>query len=607
MKLKSSKKKYNNYKVCHPQETIDRIKNGFEEVGLKVNCENWDYDGIFVSSAWIENDYQISGGKGTSEVLSQASAYAELAERFSSAYMGEYRINILKYQEYKYSKDTNYAYKNQAKKKIDLDYFYSPFAKKNEYDKVVIDLINNFPFYWQKAYSLTEKVDVNIPYFWYRASQGTNGLASGNSIEEATMHAIGEVLERHVTSKILTEKLVTPTIDPNTVSNYELIKIFEFFKKENINFIIKDFSLGYPLTTIAEMFTDNNCKSTNDFTDARNHNIVIGTDTNPEIAAIRCFTEYAQGFFKKNKNIEKFWYKWQNLGLEYKPDKDMEIYYHLHHIRIYDEDFLKKENKRISFREMPNFSNNDYLVELNNCITNFANIDVEILCIDLTHPVLNFPTVQVIIPQLQILKVNPSIINIFIKLAESNKLIDSNDKSIEILKKYNFYEKSLSNYLLTEKWYQSIEKIKEVIEKLEICIAQEPLENSNILELSVYEILSYLYIRLKDYKKAKVCSSILLELCNFSANQTKTSNMLLSYARIQYFLDTKSIKMESKSIGIIKIMEKTGLSPEIDFKWLNIGNIDSENPFTICNFKCDSCNDFDEICIWKKINISEFS
>lgn len=608
--LTNSLKKYNNYKVCNPNETIDKITKGFDKLNLKINFKEWFNNEVFVSTANLENDSLITAGKSHSSVLSKASAYGELAERFSSMLAGEFYTNLSKYFEEKHKNGALCSYTDLNKEKIGLDYFFYSFKENFKEDKKILDLVKNFPFLWEDAASLINNKTVKIPYFWHRTNQGSNGLASGNSIEEAIFHAIAEILERYCLSQTILNEYILPTIKPESATNNDLLKIIDFFNKENIEFTIKDCSLGMPLATIGVLFNDKNCSGNNDFVNTKNNNLVFGTDTDPQIAAMRCFTEYVQCYWKGYEKAEQFCEKWEKLGLKFEPNKNDIVSAQLVTVRLFDASFLKKASKTISFLDIPNNFNSDYLVEINNCLDAFKKLGYDVLFIDQTHPIINFPVAQIIIPELQIAHRGKNIINIFSKLAFDYKITYHSDKYFQIIENHLGYKPkpSLEDFILFEKWYDNEIGITKFINKIEKNVKAEPMEFNEILNVSVYAILAYLYISIGKLKKAYDYSKMIPAICISNPNNTKKFDMLFDYARIQKFLTEKGFKQNKDSIGLLKIMQSTGLSTDIDDKWKDLGKPHAKNPFKYCDFNCEKCNTADEYhCIWKNLSIKNFN
>ncbi len=76
----------NKYGKCDiPSNTIRKIKDGFRKLDLDVQYSAFRVsDNIFWGRIWIDSIRRVCNGKGITPELAEASAYAELAERFSA-------------------------------------------------------------------------------------------------------------------------------------------------------------------------------------------------------------------------------------------------------------------------------------------------------------------------------------------------------------------------------------------------------------------------------------------------------------------------------------------------------------------------------------------
>ena len=102
----------------------------------------------------------------------------------------------------------------------------------------------------------------------------TNGLASGNVIEEAVLHGIFEVVERDAWSIFELTKRNKKQIDLDTIENDTVSELVEKFTEQGIKIKLMDI--------------------TADLKDAALLTLGVGTHLNPEIAAIRALSEVAQ-------------------------------------------------------------------------------------------------------------------------------------------------------------------------------------------------------------------------------------------------------------------------------------------------------------------------
>ena len=116
----------------------------------------------------------------------------------------------------------------------------------------------------------------------------TNGLASGNVIEEAVLHGIFEVVERDAWSIFELTKRNKKQIDLDTIENETVNELVEKFTEQGIKIKLMDITADLKIPTIVASADDTVLK------DAALFTLGVGTHLNPEIAAIRALSEVAQ-------------------------------------------------------------------------------------------------------------------------------------------------------------------------------------------------------------------------------------------------------------------------------------------------------------------------
>ncbi len=116
----------------------------------------------------------------------------------------------------------------------------------------------------------------------------TNGLASGNVIEEAVLHGIFEVVERDAWSIFELTKRNKKQIDLDTIENETVSELVEKFTEQGIKIKLMDITADLKIPTIVASADDTVLK------DAALLTLGVGTHLNPEIAAIRALSEVAQ-------------------------------------------------------------------------------------------------------------------------------------------------------------------------------------------------------------------------------------------------------------------------------------------------------------------------
>lgn len=226
---------------------------------------------------------QGQNGKGHFKQQALASGLMELAERYSFASWMLDDKNICKMA----------SFRELRKNLFTIEDFYSNF------NKDFVTLLGNIgtdsiKIEWRKGYTINGEL-VYLPHLLL-CLLGSTGLAAGNSFEEAILHGICEVIERHCQTLIEIHKIETPTIQNCTIVSpiaCILLRKFAALKKQKI--IIKDFSLDFPLPVIGVIRTLNDDTCT----------ITVGVATTPEEALIRALTESSQTEGEPGRTIEQ--------------------------------------------------------------------------------------------------------------------------------------------------------------------------------------------------------------------------------------------------------------------------------------------------------------
>jgi ribosomal protein S12 methylthiotransferase accessory factor len=268
-----------------PNDTIKKIQNILILNGINtevINHKNFE-DKWFSNSVKLVNlDNLSTNGKGVKSEYALASAYAELIERIQSGFLLDNSFLNKKDFSDKSSKDINSL--------IDIYYRYFSHRISKKHDELITLLNNNIGF--EKIcdyYDFRNKKIVKLPDSFVAALCGSNGLASGNTKEEAFVQGTCEVFERYVNKIIHMESYESedfPTIDEKYYREtyaYNLIKVIE---KKGYKVIVKDCTLNGLLPVISVVIL--NLSKTKYY-------FSIGSDVNFDICLQRCITEMFQG------------------------------------------------------------------------------------------------------------------------------------------------------------------------------------------------------------------------------------------------------------------------------------------------------------------------
>lgn len=174
------------------------------------------------------------------------------------------------------------------------------YADKNVKEWVEgIDIINN------------ETIDVPADAVFYPTSGklfrgNTNGLASGNNLDEAILHATLEIIERDAWSLADLARKIPTKINPEDAKNPLIHELIEKYEKAGVKIILKDLTSEFEIPVVAAISDD---LSKNPLMLC----VGVGCHLHPEIAILRALTEVAQsrasqlhGFRRDAKLREEF-------------------------------------------------------------------------------------------------------------------------------------------------------------------------------------------------------------------------------------------------------------------------------------------------------------
>ncbi|MDR0755187.1 MAG: YcaO-like family protein, partial [Prevotellaceae bacterium] len=252
-----------------------------------------------------------ANGKGISFEYAMASGYAEFMERIQNRILFSDHRLVYATSNYIKTLSQNSLYVKKLKQNnSSLDFMYDPKEEVWSMDKIIehwgkelmklynikdetylhtffIDKLQINESLMIPFYSVMENKEVLIPVRLSLYATGSNGMAAGNTEEEAILQGICEIFERHAASEIYYNQLTPPTVPLETFKGTETYeKINSIKRKTGYEIIVKDCSLGKGLPVLGVIFTDKQNLL---------YNFKLGSDFVPHIALERCVTEAFQG------------------------------------------------------------------------------------------------------------------------------------------------------------------------------------------------------------------------------------------------------------------------------------------------------------------------
>jgi len=278
-------------KAASPRETVARVRRVLEEKCRGVLEETRRVDTgrlgipVFLSvcgpAAREVMPTRKQMGKGASPEQAEASALMELVERFSyfSFWAREENFQLLRWSEAKRLFGASLLDVAEVLHSVGEDL-------PRDQAEAVLDLAH---WRFHPALDVAAGVERQVPLDWFKRLNEFNGSSAGNSFEESILQGACELVERHVSARIDRERPVLPTLDPASFHDPVLARLCACFRDNGVHLLLKDFTLGLPVPTVAALAYD---PAT--FPGLSEIVFTAGTAASPAKAAIRAVTEVAQ-------------------------------------------------------------------------------------------------------------------------------------------------------------------------------------------------------------------------------------------------------------------------------------------------------------------------
>lgn len=295
-------------KEASPEVTIKKIQDIVADLGYDIICDEMEQQSledcfscrIHLSGEGGENF--ASNGKGMTRQLSMASAHGELMERIQNRMFAMFP-----------RRDDEKA-RELVLKDAPL---YDPETGENEPECMtrlierLAETVKMPPLFMSKeevvrnflkklSYPSLEGKIPTTPYYSIRKDEieyipecyalfvGSNGLAAGNTYEEALIEGISELLERHSQSIIMDGNVIPPIIPRDYIAQYpHILKVIEDIEQSGRYKVrMLDCSLEKKLPVVCGLIID---------TQTGKFGAKFGAQPNVAIAMERVFTEAMQG------------------------------------------------------------------------------------------------------------------------------------------------------------------------------------------------------------------------------------------------------------------------------------------------------------------------
>lgn len=300
-----SKQQQMHFKETTPVETVARLKKILADINVETE-EQWQEEssiGTWALRVVLKGTNIGTNGKGVSKEFSLASAYAELFERYQNDLLGNVS-NMGNETQYSFLSNHDEKFMS-AEELIDENseyikhYFHvRKMEKANREERIEafkkVQKVDYYAFHKEDSYlcipfySAKDNKVYYLPKNIYRLSYGSNGMSAGNTIEEAIVQGLSEIIERYIQRRLFIEKPVLPTIPDEYIKKYPYIyEMYSKLKKnEKFEYILKDCSFGGKYPVAALIILEKNTGK---------YGIKLGCHPDFGVAMERTFTEAAQG------------------------------------------------------------------------------------------------------------------------------------------------------------------------------------------------------------------------------------------------------------------------------------------------------------------------
>ncbi len=363
---------YDQDKLLSPEETIRRVRDRLSKLDLDLLAETMRIDSgrldipVYISLLGADARRVVPTakqmGKGATPVQSEASALMELVERFSFFSYLEAGPMI-----YRRARDLE-------TRSLDFSFLSRSLFDASEDVAAAADLYRDWPLSFAPATDLTTGEALYLPFHWFYLIEEYNGPAAGNCLEEAVLQALCEVVERHVGSVISQDRLAVPALDPDSAQDPVARELIAKFRRNGIEFYLRDFSLDTGIPTVAALAYD---PAT--FPESSEIVFAAGTTPDPEKSLIRALTEVAQlaGDFNRHTSYRPTLPKYRTLE---------------------EAAYLMAPGPLHPLSSLPSLARPNLKEEIKGCVAALDRLGLHVLVLDVTHPLVGIPAVYVLIP-----------------------------------------------------------------------------------------------------------------------------------------------------------------------------------------------------------------
>ncbi len=380
------------HRVIAPKKTIEINEDKLKIAGITRIADITDLDRIglpiYTAIRPTAEDGAISiyGGKGITKDHAKASAMMEGFERYSAEKQDCDEVIVANIKEI----SERGEYIDPVSLNLPKDFKKENIEEMQLEWSIAKDIISDEEFYIPTNAIYHPYLHDNQVQSLFKSN--TNGLASGNVLEEAILHGMLEVIERDAWSIFeLTHKNYAQ-IDLDSIESETVNDILEKFESEGIKIKLMDFTADVKIPTIAASADDTVTK------DAGLLTLGMGTHLDPEVAILRALTEVAQSRATQINGARE-----DTVRADFAREAGYE------RMKRINKFYFRDEEEKIKLSDIENKSTSSITKDIEIVKNELMDNDIDkILYVDLTRPELDVSVVRVIIPEMELFALDPS-------------------------------------------------------------------------------------------------------------------------------------------------------------------------------------------------------
>ncbi|MBP7022167.1 MAG: TOMM precursor leader peptide-binding protein [Planctomycetes bacterium] len=336
-----------------------------------------------------------SGGHGHTEIEAKTSTLAEAIERYSGIFWGEEKTVVKSYDEIGedafFIRELSLFSDDQYKNREKLNQIYT---SDQQYIPELLDTAT--PISWTPAWSLTSERFFYLPtaycFYGFRDKDhffsvcDSNGCAAGNSLEEAILQGLLEVVERDAISMWWYNRYQCPSVDVESF-NLSYWKDMQqlYTEKLNRDLFVLDVTSDWGIPTFVAVSRRLNHKV---------EDIIVGfgSHLDPKRALLRSLEEanqYLPALSMQDKEGNTMYQLTRPETVDWWKKATYENQSYL---------LPNKTIKPKTWSDYKTIATNDIFQDLQYCLKKAKELNLEVLVVNQTRPDIHFPVVKVVIP-----------------------------------------------------------------------------------------------------------------------------------------------------------------------------------------------------------------